>query len=449
MTLSRMNRRTHSVALIGLGFAAGAVTVLLLGRLPGLPEPVQVQSPAQSIVAPVERSYADAVAAAAPAVVNVYGHSGSAAPGQFPHLPADTAGIQRQRRPRGVTSLGSGVLVAADGVIVTNAHIVQHADAIRVELPDGRELDVELLGIDSETDLAVLRASTEARGERLAPIDIGDPEVLAIGDVVLAIGNPFGIGQTVSLGIVSATGRSHLGLTDIENFIQTDAAINPGNSGGALVDGRGRLVGINTAIMSASGRSEGVGFAIPADLVMTVVDQLVRSGEVRRGWIGIGGRSVTPALAARFALRAPHGVLISSVAEDSPAAAAGIRPGDVITRADGQPLHSSLALREHITGVAPGQAIALELWRGSERIAVTATTADRPPGGITARRAVPEPAARHARVGVPVGGCVRGGDRSCHQRGFGCEWRASSAVDPIAAGHAVLARWHVRPELPE
>jgi len=411
MTLSRMNRRTHSMVLIGLGFAAGAATVLLLGRLPGLPEPVQVQSAAQSIAAPPEHSYADAVAAAAPAVVNVYGHAGSGAPAQSPYLPPATAGVQRQRGPRGGTSLGSGVLVAADGVIVTNAHIVQHADAIRVELPNGRELDVELLGIDSETDLAVLRAS-KASGERLPPIGIGDPEALAIGDVVLAIGNPFGIGQTVSLGIVSATGRTHLGLTDIENFIQTDAAINPGNSGGALVDGRGRLVGINTAIMSASGRSEGVGFAIPADLVMSVVDQLARSGEVRRGWIGIGGRSLTPALAARFGLRAPHGVLISSVAEDSPAAAAGIRPGDVIARADGQPLHSSLALREHITAVAPGQAIALELWRGSERIPVVARTAARPPGGITARRASPGPAARHARVGVSVSGCVRGGDRA-------------------------------------
>jgi serine protease DegS len=394
------------MALAGLGFIAGAAVVALVGWLPPLSQPHRAAE--QAVDQPLPRaSYSDAVAVAAPAVVNVYGRIDANAP--LPKASA-AAGHPAVRESRGGTSLGSGVIVSGGGLIVTNAHIVEAADAIRVELADGRVLDARLAGIDDETDLAVLRTSPPGGG--LMPIPLGDPGALAIGDVVLAIGNPYGIGQTVSLGIVSATGRSHLGLTDIENFIQTDAAINPGNSGGALVDAEGRLVGINTAILSASGHSEGVGFAIPVDMAMGVVDQLASRGVVRRGWIGIAGRSMTPQLAERFGLRAPHGVLVSSVVEDSPAAAAGILPGDVISRADGEALDSSLVLRERITATDPGRRMQLELWRGSQRLELDVATVERPPGGVAAstRRDSQTPPARTRPGGYlcrrgPVFGC--------------------------------------------
>jgi S1-C subfamily serine protease len=258
--------------------------------------------------------------------------------------------------------------------MLTNRHVVKDANRIQVELSDGKRLAVRVLGFDPETDLAVLRA--DARD--LPTIPIGEPKDLRVGDVVLAIGNPFGVGQTVTLGIVSATGRTDLGLSGVENFIQTDAAINPGNSGGALIDSRGALVGINTAIYSESGISEGVGFAIPADLAQGVARQVLASGKVTRGWLGISGRSVTPSLAANFGLRTEGGILISSTAEGSPAERAGLRPGDVITRVSGQPVTDTQQLFDLITSAGPEAHVVLEVWRGSERIEVTPTTVTRP-----------------------------------------------------------------------
>jgi serine protease DegS len=265
--------------------------------------------------------------------------------------------------------------------LLTNRHVISGAASIHAELADGRMLDVELLGVDAETDLAVLRATAAD----LPTITIGDSDALRTGDVVLAIGNPFGLGQTVSLGIVSATGRGHLGLTGIEHFIQTDAAINPGNSGGPLVDANGRLVGINTAILSESGLSEGVGFAIPAELAMRVVQDIATTGSVERGWLGVAGRSLTPQLATRFGLRAPHGVLLTSVGEDSPAARAGLRVGDVVTSANGQLLRSSYELLDAVSQAGPASEVKLQVWRGSERLDTLAITAERPPGGIKSR----------------------------------------------------------------
>jgi serine protease DegS len=199
-----------------------------------------------------------------------------------------------------------------------------------------------------------------------------------VGDVVLAIGNPYGIGQTVTMGIVSGTGRSELGITSIENFIQTDASINPGNSGGALINARGELVGINTAIFSQSGGSEGVGFAIPIDLARDVMEQVVAKGRVARGWIGIVGRGVTPQLAESFGLRAPGGVLVTSTLEDSPAERAGLRPGDVISRVEGQEVRSTHEVLEAIAQAGPGSNIGLEVWRGSDRRETRITTIERP-----------------------------------------------------------------------
>ena len=368
-----MRSTIHVIGVAALGFAAGAATMLLLGE--GEPFGSQSQPPAALNAATPPPSYADAVSRAAPAVVNVYGIRGTGRP--EPQPPATPRGEPFDPR-RGLTSLGSGVLVSTDGLLVTSAHIIDGADAIRAELPSGRVLDVQLLGIDAETDLAVLRTADR----ELPTVPLGDPGALRAGDVVLAIGNPFGIGQTVSLGIVSAIGRTYLGLTDIENFIQTDAPINPGNSGGALLDASGALVGINTAILSKSGLSEGVGFAIPTDMVMRVVDQMASAGIVERGWIGIAGRSLTPDLATRFGLRVRHGVLITRVGDDSPAALAGLRTGDVVTGANGRPLRSSHDLREAVTNAGPAASVALEIWRGSERLETSVATAERPPFGL-------------------------------------------------------------------
>lgn len=345
-------------------------------------------------------SYAAAVAAATPSVVNIYGtrieterralaFRDPQLQQRFGHMLPES----EHRRLR--TSLGSAVVVSASGLLVTNRHVVADANEIKAELPDGRSIDAELIGVDAETDLAVLRAT----GGTLSGIEPADPDALQVGDVVLAIGNPFGIGQTVSLGIISATGRTHLGLTEIENFIQTDAAINPGNSGGALVDTRGRLVGINTAIMSQSGVSEGVGFAIPVDMALTVVEAIARQGRVERGWLGIGGNSLTPSLAERFGLRAPQGVLVSRVVELGPAQQAGVRPGDVVTEVDGRPVSTSQDLRRAISAAGPDARIRLGLWRGSERLQTEAITRARPPGGKPAGAGSDTGHARQARAG--------------------------------------------------
>jgi S1-C subfamily serine protease len=315
-------------------------------------------------------SFADAVSRAAPAVVMIRGHRPASQPAQRPG--------GRIESPSGASSVGCGVLITGDGLILTNRHVIDGAGAIEAELSDGRPLHVELLGTDPETDLAVLRA----QDQDLPVVPIGDPNALRVGDVVLAIGNPFGIGQTVTMGIVSAKGRSHLGVVGIENFLQTDAAVNPGSSGGPLIDAEGRLVGINTVILSESGLSEGVGFAIPADMALRVAEGLAAAGHVERGWLGIAAQGLTAALVQRYALRAPHGVLIARVREDSPAARAGLRAGDVVSAVSGKAVHSSEDLREAVLAAGPTARLQLEIWRGSERIVAPVVTAERPAGGL-------------------------------------------------------------------
>jgi S1-C subfamily serine protease len=364
-------------AAFGLGFGAGALCVafaLVLGAggLGGAP-PV-----AEHLAAPA--SYADAVARAAPSVVRVFGQRLGPAATPLPQ-PGATPGLSR----------GSAVVVSDDGLLVTNGHIVIGADAIGVEAPGHGIQAAELLGVDAATDLAVLRI-TEPVGPAIA---VGEPERLRPGDVVLAIGNPFGLDQTVSQGIVSATGRDDLGLTEIEDFIQTDAPVNPGNSGGALIDTRGLLVGINTAIMSDSGRSEGVAFAIPSDRAMEVVREIAAHGNVTRGWIGIGARTLDVTLAQRFGLRTREGVLVTRVLEESPAATADLRAGDVIVKIGDEAVPSSPALRKRISAAGDGTELAIELMRGSERLTTRITTRLRPAPSVTA----PSPAAVAARPG--------------------------------------------------
>ncbi|MCU0931009.1 MAG: trypsin-like peptidase domain-containing protein [Serpentinimonas sp.] len=272
-----------------------------------------------------------------------------------------------QARPQ--TGLGSGVIVSPAGYILTNHHVIAEADEIEVQLSDGRKVLAQVIGTDPETDLAVLKI--ELGG--LPVITLGNSDLLEVGDVVLAIGNPFGVGQTVTSGIVSALGRSQLGINTFENFIQTDAAINPGNSGGALVDVQGHLMGINTAIYSRSGGSMGIGFAIPTSTTRFVLESIVRDGEVTRGWIGVEPQPLTADLAQHFGIEAQRGVIITGVLQNGPAAQAGIRPGDVISTVNGQAVTDVPSLLGAVAALRPGEPSALEVLRrgGAETVMVT------------------------------------------------------------------------------
>ena len=280
---------------------------------------------------------------------------------------------------------GSGVIVDADeGLLLTNAHVVANAEQVTVRLMNGTETEAKVVGVDPETDIAALRIASTG----LAEIPIGKPSTLRVGDFVVAIGNPFGLEQTITLGIVSALGRRGLGIEGYENFIQTDASINPGNSGGALVNLAGELVGINTAIVTPSQGSAGIGFAIPVDMAMTIADQLVRDGQVRRGQLGIIIQDVSPDIARALDLDAPGGALITQVMPGGPAEAAGLQPRDVIVAVDGVEVPDAAALRFQIGLRAPDRRVALDILRAGERMSVEAVlrVADRP---MRPRRAGP------------------------------------------------------------
>jgi len=272
------------------------------------------------------------------------------------------------------TGLGSGVIVSEDGYLLTNNHVVDGASDIEVMLSDGRQARATLVGTDPESDLALLKINLD----RLPVIRLGQMEDLQIGDVVLAIGNPFNVGQTVTSGIVSALGRSQLGINTFENFIQTDAAINPGNSGGALVDAEGRLVGINTAIFSRSGGSLGIGFAIPVSTASQVMEALLRDGQVARGWIGVQTRELTPEFAEAFKVSVSEGVLISGVVNNAPAAKAGLKPGDVLTRVGDKPVQSPAQLLAAVSALAPQSTTQVTVQRGAQRLEFALQVAQRP-----------------------------------------------------------------------
>ena len=272
------------------------------------------------------------------------------------------------------TGLGSGVIVSPDGYILTNNHVVEGADEIDVTLSDSRRARARVVGTDPETDLAILKVELD----KLPVIVLGNSDELAVGDIVLAIGNPFGVGQTVTSGIVSALGRSQLGINTFENFIQTDAAINPGNSGGALTDINGNLMGINTAIYSRSGGSMGIGFAIPVSTAKHVMESIVKNGRVVRGWIGVEPNELTPELAQTFGIQTAQGVIVTGVLNTGPAAAAGMRPGDVITQVDGQPVRTVSELLTRIAALTPGQPAPFTLQRRGDTVQVSVTPAQRP-----------------------------------------------------------------------
>ncbi|QDX79965.1 2-alkenal reductase [Denitratisoma sp. DHT3] len=322
-------------------------------------------------------SYADAARKALPAVVHIYTSQEVKAPRNplmddpfFRHFFGDRFGNEVQRR----AGLGSGVVVSADGYILTNYHVVETADAIEVALNDGRKVKGRIVGTDPESDLSIIKIDAD----RLPVITFAQAESLRVGDVVLAIGNPFGVGQTVTSGIVSALGRSHLGINTFENFIQTDAAINPGNSGGALVDSEGNLVGINTAIYSQSGGSMGIGFAIPVSLARTVMEQIIRHGAVTRGWIGVEVQEITPELAESFRLPSAEGALIAGVMRGSPADKAGVKPGDVLLTVNDKPVRDAQSMVEQVAALEPGRTGHLKLRRDNRNLDLPVEIGRRP-----------------------------------------------------------------------
>lgn len=277
--------------------------------------------------------------------------------------------------------LGSGVIVSPQGYVLTNNHVVEDADQIEVILNDGRRASAKVIGTDPETDLAILKIELD----KLPVIVLGNSDSLQVGDQVLAIGNPFGVGQTVTSGIVSALGRSQLGINTFENFIQTDAAINPGNSGGALVDTSGNLQGINTAIYSRSGGSMGIGFAIPISTARMVMQSIVKDGQVTRGWIGVEPNELSPELAETFGVKAQQGVIITGVLQNGPAARAGIRPGDVITRVAGKPVTTVTELLSSVSGLKPGSPAQFSLRRQEDKLELDVTPGVRPKPARPAR----------------------------------------------------------------
>ena len=277
--------------------------------------------------------------------------------------------------------LGSGVIISPDGYILTNNHVVEGADEIEVTLNDSRTALAKVIGTDPDTDLAVLRVELD----RLPDITLGNSDALQVGDQVLAIGNPFGVGQTVTSGIVSALGRNQLGINTFENFIQTDAAINPGNSGGALVDASGQLMGINTAIYSRSGGSMGIGFAIPVSTAKLVLEGIVKEGVVRRGWIGVEPADLSPDLMETFGVKARNGVLVTGVLQNGPAAQAGLRPGDVIVEVGGKQIGNVSELLTNVAALKPGTPTPFKVQRRDESLTLNVNPGLRPKPRAAAR----------------------------------------------------------------
>lgn len=333
--------------------------------------PAPASEAASSPPTPAHASYRGAVRAAMPSVVNIY-TSKALAQRRFGWL--EPGGDYGYGAPPRVTSLGSGVIWAADGVIVTNNHVIDGADEIAVVIGDKTPLVARVLGTDAETDLGVLRV--QANG--LPSIVRGRSRQLEVGDVVLAIGNPFGVGQTVTQGIVSATRRNHLGINTFEDFLQTDAAINPGNSGGALVDTNGALVGINTAIYTRSEGSVGIGFAIPVELVEGVVTQLLQTGQIKRGYLGARSVDLSPDVAERLRVQAGAGVVIVAVETGGPAARAGLKPGDVIRQAADQPVTNGTDLVTRIAAMRPSDNLSLKVERGGQTLGIDVRLGQRP-----------------------------------------------------------------------
>jgi serine protease DegQ len=336
--------------------------------------------PLQEAISPPSRhqgSYRDAAQRAMPSVVNIFTSKG-AKPSRNPFMEdpflrkffGERQGQQEEKQ----YSLGSGVIISAEGYILTNNHVVEAADEIEIALADGRKAAAKLVGTDPETDLAVIKIDLKG----LPAITLAQVDQTRVGDVVLAIGNPFGVGQTVTMGIVSALGRNHLGINTFENVIQTDAAINPGNSGGALVDTNGNLLGINTAIYSRTGGSLGIGFAIPVTTVKTVMESIIKTGQVVRGWIGVEPQDITPELAESFGLDRKSGTIIAGVLRNGPADRAGMRPGDILVEVNGRPVQDTTDMLNVIAQLQPGKKASMKVLRKNAETSLDITVGTRP-----------------------------------------------------------------------
>jgi serine protease DegQ len=338
---------------------------------------VTVTEPPTEAPARPAASFRDAARQAMPAVVNIFTSQEVKRP-RHPFMDDPLFryffGDQNDPGPQRREGLGSGVIVGEEGYILTNHHVIESVDQIEVALADARKVRARVVGADPETDLAVLKIELE----KLPSITFARPDQLRVGDIVLAIGNPFGVGQTVTMGIVSGLGRSHLGITTFESFIQTDAAINPGNSGGALVDAGGNLVGINTAIYSQTGVSMGIGYAIPVSIARQVMEQIIQKGSVTRGWIGVGVQDITAELAQSLKLSAARGVLITQVERSSPADKAGIKPGDVLIGVNDKPVADTTTMLNLIASLQPGQQAIIKLTRNQADTDLTVTIGRRP-----------------------------------------------------------------------
>jgi serine protease DegQ len=322
-------------------------------------------------------SFSNAAQVAMPSVVNVFT---SKEVKVAPHPLLEDPRFKRffgdplESQSRRASSLGSGVIVSPEGYILTNHHVIEAADEIEIALADGRKSKARVIGSDPETDLAVVKVDMEA----LPTMTFGHSDNARVGDIVLAIGNPFGVGQTVTMGIISALGRTHLGINTFENFIQTDAAINPGNSGGALVDTAGNLIGINTAIVSRTGGSLGIGFAITTAVAKQIMEQIIQTGGVTRGWIGVEVQDLTPELAESFKRPSTNGALIAGVLKGGPADRAGIKPGDILIAVDGKPVVDSSAMLNLIAALSPGQTATILVMRNQAEKTVKINVGKRP-----------------------------------------------------------------------
>jgi Do/DeqQ family serine protease len=363
---------------VGALFVVTTLKPEWLGRFPSGPQVVELRQATSPSVLPARAtSYNEAVRKAVPAVVNIF-TSKEIKSQRHPFLDDPLFrhffGDRLEEEPQRAASLGSGVIVSSKGYILTNHHVVEAADEIEVALVDGKKLKARAVGSDPETDIAVL----QVEGGPVPAITFGDADALRVGDVVLAIGNPFGVGQTVTMGIVSALGRTQLGINTFENFIQTDAAINPGNSGGALIDTAGNLVGINTAIYSRSGGSLGIGFAIPASSAKQVMEQIIETGSVTRGWIGVEAQEITPEIADSFRLPSTNGVLIAGVLRGGPAEKAGLKPGDILVAIEGRSVKDPNSMLNLVAALVPGKSASIKFRRDNKDVEVQVAVGKRP-----------------------------------------------------------------------
>ncbi len=378
--VSRSRVLRNALLLIVMLLATGLLAQVLFPSESSAAAPAISRKSIESLTT-IGKAMAEISAAVKPAIVNisttrtvkVAGNDPFAEDPFFRHFFGDN--LRRQPKEQKSAALGSGVLVSSDGYIITNYHVVKDADEIKVLLADKREFSGKVIGSDPKTEISVVKI--DAKG--LPTLPWGDSDSLEAGDLVLAVGNPYGLNQTVTMGIVSAVGRANVGIADYEDFIQTDAPINPGNSGGALVNVRGQLIGINTAIFSTSGGYQGIGFAIPSNMVRTIMESLIKEGKVTRGWLGISIQRITPDLAKQFNLKDENGVLVSDVTENGPAEKAGLKRGDVILEYDGKKTDEPSLFRNMVANTAPGEKHSLKILRDKDLLTLEVTIGELPP----------------------------------------------------------------------